>query len=174
MVVVRAEPVGEGWRCEVSVDHRGRRMRHVVTVNPADLARWAGGSDLKDIEDLVARSFDFLLEREPDITVVGQAHNVTEARPLLSSCTVAIIDLDLAGEDGMILIKELHRKNPKAKTLVVTASSERVLLGRAIEAGAAGVAVMGGVMAAADVAAIMAGLTGTLAAALAARGARGP
>ncbi|HKW54193.1 MAG TPA: thiamine phosphate synthase, partial [Stellaceae bacterium] len=43
-----------------------------------------------------------------------------------------------------------------------------------IDAGAAGVAVMGGVMAAADVAAVMAGLTGTLAAALAARSAGGP
>jgi len=43
-----------------------------------------------------------------------------------------------------------------------------------IDAGAAGVAIMGGVMAAADVAAVMAGLTGTLAAALAARRARGP
>ncbi|HKW54257.1 MAG TPA: thiamine phosphate synthase [Stellaceae bacterium] len=43
-----------------------------------------------------------------------------------------------------------------------------------IEAGAAGVAVMGCVMAAEDVAAVMAGLTGTLAAALAARRTRGP
>jgi thiamine-phosphate pyrophosphorylase len=42
-----------------------------------------------------------------------------------------------------------------------------------IAAGAAGVAVMGGVMAAMDVAAVMAGLTRTLAAALAARGSGG-
>lgn len=42
-----------------------------------------------------------------------------------------------------------------------------------IDAGAAGVAVMGGVMAATDVAAVMAGLTRTLAAALAARGSGG-
>ena len=42
-----------------------------------------------------------------------------------------------------------------------------------IDAGAAGVAVMGGVMSATDVAALMAGLTRTLAAALAARGSGG-
>jgi thiamine-phosphate pyrophosphorylase len=47
-------------------------------------------------------------------------------------------------------------------------------IGQCIHVGAAGVAVMGGVMAAADVAAVMAGLTGTLAAALAARSTGGP
>ena len=44
----------------------------------------------------------------------------------------------------------------------------------ACDAGAAGVAVMGEVMTATDVAALMAGLIGTLAAALAARRARQP
>jgi hypothetical protein len=65
MVVVRAEVHGAGWRCQVTVDHSGQRTRHLVTVAPSDVARWAEGSEREDVERLVARSFDFLLEREP-------------------------------------------------------------------------------------------------------------
>jgi len=65
MVTVRAEPDGSDWSCVVEVDHSGRRTRHSVAVSRADLERWAGGSEREDVESLVARSFDFLLEREP-------------------------------------------------------------------------------------------------------------
>jgi hypothetical protein len=64
MVVVRAEMEGGSWRCEVSVDHGGQSTRHVVTVTPSDVDRWAEGGDRASVESLVARSFDFLLERE--------------------------------------------------------------------------------------------------------------
>jgi hypothetical protein len=57
--------------CDVRVDHLGQRTTHVVTVKPADLARWAGGSDQANGEDLVARSFDFLLEREPASSILA-------------------------------------------------------------------------------------------------------
>jgi hypothetical protein len=65
MVSVRAEPKGESWVSEVSVDHAGQRTRHSVTVTRSDLERWAGGTEREDVESLVARSFEFLLEREP-------------------------------------------------------------------------------------------------------------
>jgi len=65
MVMVRAAARGDDWVCEVTVDHSGQRSQHVVTVRQADIERWAAGTNKKDVEDLVARSFDFLLEREP-------------------------------------------------------------------------------------------------------------
>jgi len=65
MVVVHARMHGANWLCEVSVDHSGQRTRHVVTVTPSDVERWAQGSQREAVESLVARSFDFLLEREP-------------------------------------------------------------------------------------------------------------
>jgi hypothetical protein len=49
----------------VEVDHAGEQTRHTVTVSPRDLARWGKGDHKEDVEDLVARSLDFLLEREP-------------------------------------------------------------------------------------------------------------
>jgi hypothetical protein len=65
MVTVRAEPYGDRWRCEVTVDQDGRRTRHAVTVTADDLERWGKGAHQANVEELVARSFEFLLEREP-------------------------------------------------------------------------------------------------------------
>jgi hypothetical protein len=64
MVNVRARRDGAGWRCEVAVDHAGRHTEHSVTVTEADLKRWGQGAEKRDVEDLVIRSFEFLLERE--------------------------------------------------------------------------------------------------------------
>jgi hypothetical protein len=71
MVVVYAQKEGVSWRCEVSVDHAGQRSRHLVTVTPSDVSRWAEGGDAKDVEGLVAKSFDFLLEREPPSAILA-------------------------------------------------------------------------------------------------------
>jgi hypothetical protein len=71
VVTVRAAADGDRWRCEVSVDHDGVRTQYVVTVRPADLARWASGAAREDVEDLVARSFEFLLEREPPESILA-------------------------------------------------------------------------------------------------------
>jgi hypothetical protein len=71
VVTVRAKSEGESWRCEVSVDDRGRRTEHVVTVRPVDLERWAAGRDRAAVEDLVSRSFDFLLECESPSSILA-------------------------------------------------------------------------------------------------------
>ena len=72
MVLVQAKSEGDSWRCLASVDDGGRRTEHVVTVRPADLERWASGSNRDAVEDLVRRSFDFLLEREPPSAILGR------------------------------------------------------------------------------------------------------
>ena len=70
MVTVSAVPRDEGWECQVEVDHAGERTSHTVTATRADLARWGAGEQQKDVEDLVVRSFDFLLEREPPSSIL--------------------------------------------------------------------------------------------------------
>jgi hypothetical protein len=71
MVEVHAENKGENWLCTVSIDHAGQHTRHAVTVRPADIDRWAHGNEREDVESLVARSFDFLLEREPPSAILA-------------------------------------------------------------------------------------------------------
>ena len=81
----------------------------------------------------------FMLMREPDITIIGQAGSVAEARPLLPEADIALIDLDLPDGEGTDLIRDLHAVNPRATALVLTGYGTNVLMARALEAGAAGV-----------------------------------
>lgn len=84
-------------------------------------------------------ALSLMLDNEPDISVVGQAGNLAEARPLLTRADVAIIDLGLSGQDGLQLLPELRDVNPQASALIVTASASRSDMARAVELGAAGV-----------------------------------
>ena len=56
--------------CKVAVEERGERTEHSVTVSSAAIARWGAGQAAKDVEDLVRRSFEFLLEREPPSSIL--------------------------------------------------------------------------------------------------------
>jgi DNA-binding NarL/FixJ family response regulator len=82
----------------------------------------------------------FMFDREAEFEVVGQAGSLAEARKMLElGVDVAVVDLDLPDGDGAELIGELHRANPQAMPLILTASAERGTHARVIEAGAAGV-----------------------------------
>jgi hypothetical protein len=72
LISVHASRSGGGWVCQVAVELRGQRTEHTVTVSPASLARWGAGAEPKDVEDLVRRSFEFLLEREPPNAILRQ------------------------------------------------------------------------------------------------------
>jgi RNA polymerase sigma factor (sigma-70 family) len=85
------------------------------------------------------QSLAFMLLREPDITIIGQAGTVEEARPLLPAADIALIDLDLPDEEGVVGIHELLSVNPKAIALVLTGSRSNLAMARAVEAGAVGV-----------------------------------
>jgi hypothetical protein len=66
---VTASPTSMGWTCEVSVSDRGSTSRHRVLVSKADLARLAPADE--GPEELVRRSFEFLLQREPKESILA-------------------------------------------------------------------------------------------------------
>ena len=70
MVEVRASPAGTGWLCAVTVSTSGVRTKHQVSVSAASVARWAHGDGEADVADLVRRSFEFLLAREPATSIL--------------------------------------------------------------------------------------------------------
>ena len=51
-----------GWLCQVTVDGEGSESRHSVTLTREDFQRLTSGSGTP--EDLIRRSFEFLLARE--------------------------------------------------------------------------------------------------------------
>ncbi len=81
----------------------------------------------------------FMLDREPDITVAGQAGSLAEARPLLCVADVTLLDLDLPDGNGASLIKELHAVNPHGAVFILTGSASRLQFAQAVDEGADGV-----------------------------------
>lgn len=82
----------------------------------------------------------FMLNREPDFTVVAQAGSLDEARGLLNEeVDVAVVDLVLPDGNGATLVRDLRAANSHSQVLVLTASVDRRDLARAVEAGASGV-----------------------------------
>ena len=81
----------------------------------------------------------FMFEREPEFAMVAQAGSLAEARGMLDDLDVAVIDLDLPDGNGEELIKDFHIANPRGTALVLTATADRRVHARAIEAGAAGI-----------------------------------
>ena len=82
----------------------------------------------------------FMLEQEPDVTVVAQASSVAEARTHLvdSAIDVALVDIDLPDGSGVEVIQTLQAVNPQAHALVLTGSAAHQALARAVEVGASG------------------------------------
>jgi len=65
---VVATPNPNGWTCKVLIVEEGRTVsEHMVTVTKDDKERFAPYST---VEDLVTRSFEFLLEREPPTSIL--------------------------------------------------------------------------------------------------------
>jgi hypothetical protein len=67
-VEVRCAKSARGWTCRVMVGGPGAPTVHEVAVTAADLVRLAPLA--ADPVDLVARSFEFLLAREPRTSIL--------------------------------------------------------------------------------------------------------
>jgi DNA-binding NarL/FixJ family response regulator len=81
----------------------------------------------------------FMLEREPDLTVIGEAASLAEARRQVTKADVVIVDLVLPDGHGAELITEVMAAHPTTMVLVLSASHDAREQARAVEAGAAGV-----------------------------------
>jgi hypothetical protein len=62
------DPVSDGWSCRVHVADGTDATDHLVRVGPDDLERLAPGESAPD--ELVRRSFEFLLAREPKESIL--------------------------------------------------------------------------------------------------------
>lgn len=84
----------------------------------------------------------FMLEREPNLEVVGQAGSLAEARArardlgTADGFDVAVVDLLLPDGDGADLIGELRKANPHFSAIVLTGNFDPESLQKAREAGA--------------------------------------
>jgi DNA-binding NarL/FixJ family response regulator len=81
-----------------------------------------------------------LIDKEPAMTVCGQADNAHDALQLieLKNPDIAIVDLTLKGPSGLELIKDLKAKEIEVPVLVLSMHDEALYAERVLKAGARG------------------------------------
>lgn len=81
-----------------------------------------------------------VLERESNVTVCGEAGDITQALKQINSTKpdLVLVDISLRGENGLNLIKEIKTRDPQTSVLVHSMHDETVYAERALRAGANG------------------------------------
>jgi len=98
-----------------------------------------------DDHPLVRQGLAMLINKSPDLRVIGQAADTQGALTLMGEQEpeVAVVDLSLAGGSGLDLLKEIGRRHPSVLTLVLTMHDELFYAERALRAGARGYVMKG-------------------------------
>jgi two-component system, NarL family, nitrate/nitrite response regulator NarL len=96
---------------------------------------------LVDDHELVRTGLCMLIEREPHISVVGEAADHESAVHLASDTQpdIILLDLDLQGESSVRFLPDLLQAAPSARVIVVTGARAAEEHQRAVSAGAMGV-----------------------------------
>ena len=84
---------------------------------PADRARVLLVEDHAAVREAIAPAF----AQDDEFIVAGEAGSLAEARGMLDEVDVAIVDLGLPDGDGSDLIEDLHERDPRIQTLVLSA-----------------------------------------------------
>jgi DNA-binding NarL/FixJ family response regulator len=115
-----------------------------VSADQATGGRTGGADEVRllivDDHDMFADSLRVALSAEPDLTVVGTAATLAQARSMVVSTAPDVVLLDHRLPDGLGVdsIAELKMLRPDAKIVVLTAVAEDSMLVTATEAGCAG------------------------------------
>jgi DNA-binding NarL/FixJ family response regulator len=95
-----------------------------------------------DDHEVFSDAVAMLLERQPDVRLVGSARDAEEAIRLLDGETdqpdVVLMDLDLPGLDGIQATRRIRELSPSAKVVVLTALEDPEVIADALAAGACG------------------------------------
>jgi DNA-binding NarL/FixJ family response regulator len=81
-----------------------------------------------------------LINREPDLHVVSEANDATEALRIIEhgNIDLAIVDISLQSVSGIDLTKSIHQLRPNLPILVLSMHDETFYAERALRAGASG------------------------------------
>jgi len=81
-----------------------------------------------------------VLESQSDMEVVGEASNGNDVMKGISetNCNVLLLDLNIPGRQGAVLIKEIRKTKPKVKTLIISSNPEDKFVLPLLRAGAMG------------------------------------
>jgi len=89
---------------------------------------------------VVRRGLQQILSDEPDMSVVGEAHNAQEVLALVRKqhWDLVVLDISMPGRSGLDIIEELKHERPKLPVLILSMYPEDRYAVRALRVGAAG------------------------------------
>ena len=95
---------------------------------------------LADDHRLVRQGLRLLLEREPDFAVVGEAADGLEVTPLVERLRPDVLAVDLAmpGLSGLDVIREVKRRIPRTRIIMLSMHASKAFVLQAISRGADG------------------------------------
>jgi DNA-binding NarL/FixJ family response regulator len=93
-----------------------------------------------DDHPIVRQGLALLINREPDLTVCGDAEEASSALRLIESLKpdLIIVDISLNGPDGLDLLKNIRARDPNLPVLILSMLDESLYAERSLRAGASG------------------------------------
>jgi DNA-binding NarL/FixJ family response regulator len=93
-----------------------------------------------DDHPLLRQGLALLINREPDLTVCGEAANTQDAMKAIAAKRpdILIVDISLNGPDGLDLLKALRSSYPDLPVLILSMHDETIYAERALRARANG------------------------------------
>jgi DNA-binding NarL/FixJ family response regulator len=107
------------------------------------LENWSAGK-LKvfvvDDHPIVRQGLAQMINREPDLSVCGEAEEAATALQAISieKPDILIVDISLIGPDGLELVKNIRLRYPSLPVLILSMHDESIYAERALRAGANG------------------------------------
>jgi len=95
---------------------------------------------LVDDHPVVRDGLAMRIERQPDLTICGQADGYRSALAQIEACRpdLVVVDLLLRDGSGLQLIRDIRSRHPRLPVLVLSMQDERLYARRALRAGARG------------------------------------
>ena len=93
-----------------------------------------------DDHPIVRQGLALLINREPDLTVCGEAEDAPTAIQSIPATEpdILVVDISLSGPDGLDLLKDIRTRYPDLPVLILSMHDESIYAERALRAGAQG------------------------------------
>jgi len=95
---------------------------------------------IADKHQIIREGLKMILKAEPDLLVTDEAQTETQVREKIHNSTsdILLLDMDMAGRNGIELINEIKRINPKIPILALSIHPEDKQALRILKSGASG------------------------------------